>query len=349
MNLKSSVANLVKSLDWHPQRCLTFENMILALIDQNNLQHHALGHFLIKIVGNSKATLERIRRFFKDQSIDYEAFAKNIVLKVFSTIPAMDLILDRTNWKFGKKNINYLVLAASIGKLTFPLFWTLLEHGGSSDASSRMELMEKFGRTFGFAKIRSFIADREFIGQHWLEYLYEHKIPFYIRIKDNRLIEWEQYSKRPLKAFFEHLTGEQERTLHTQINQLNLSVVGKKIKGELLVVCSNTTNMDQILMTYRKRWCIETCFRNMKKRGFNLERTHMSDIGRLNKLMAIVAVAILFSTLVGTNEQCPYKRTVNSPLYSIFTSGLRLLKDKLEELDIGRYCLLVSILLKSEG
>lgn len=349
MNLKSSLTNLAKSLDWHPQRCITFANMVLALIDQNNLQHHALGHFLIKIVGTSKATLERIRRLFKNQPIDYEAFAKNIVLNVFHSIPAMDLIVDRTNWKFGKNNINYLVLAASIGKITFPLFWTLLEHGGSSDAAARIELMEKFNRTFGFNKIRSFTADREFIGQHWFEYLYHHKIPFYIRIKDNRLIEWDQYSKRRLKACFEHLTDQQEGTLHTQINKLDLLVVGKKVKGELLVVCSNLTNRDKVLMTYRRRWSIETCFRNMKKRGFNLENTHMCDLTRLNKLMAVVAVAMLFSALVGINEQCPYKKTVNSPLYSIFTSGLRLLKNNLEELDIGQYCLFASILLKSEG
>jgi hypothetical protein len=272
-----------------------------------------------------------------------------MVENVFGTIPCMDIIIDRTNWQLGKKNINYLVLAARIGKITFPLFWSLLEHAGCSDASARIELLEKFNKTFGFKKIRSFIADREFIGQDWLDYLYYHQIPFFIRIKDNRLIELVQGKKKPLKVLFSHLRDQEEHSLSTQLNKLGLVIVGKKIQGEYLIVCSNTLNVDQVLTTYRKRWCIETCFRNMKRKGFNLENTQMSDILRLEKRMAIVAVAILFSTLVGINEQAAYKKTVNSPLYSIFTRGLRLLKVKLWELDLGPYCLFATMLLKSEG
>lgn len=247
-----------------------------------------------------------------------------------------------------KKNINYLVLAARVGSLTFPLFWKLLEHSGCSDASARIELMDMFRKTFGFDKIRSFTADREFIGQDWFDYLYNHHIPFYIRLKDNRLIEGDKGSKKSLKDFFKDIEEEKEAVLHTQINKLDLLVVCKKVRGELLVVCSNQKNATNVLQTYRRRWSIETCFRNMKTKGFNLENTHMSELLRLSKLMAVVAVAILFSTLVGLGQECPYKKTVMAPLYSIFTRGLRLLKVKLQELDIGPYWLLASMLVKSE-
>ena len=80
----------------------------------------------------------------------------------------------------------------------------------------------------------------------------------------------------------------------------------------------------------------------MKSKGFNLEASHMTDLSRLMKLMAIVAVAILFSSLVGMQEQCPYKRSVHAPLYSIFTRGLLLLKAQLWELDISPYCMLAA-------
>src|ERR1700761_525001 len=141
MHLKSSVTNLVKSLNWHPSRCLTFSSMLLTLIGQNNLQHHALARFLNHTLTSLKSNLERIRRFFQKQSIDYQAFARNMLVYVFGIIPSMVIIIDRTNWKFGKKNINYLVLAVRIAKLTFPLFWSLLEHRGCSDARARIELM----------------------------------------------------------------------------------------------------------------------------------------------------------------------------------------------------------------
>lgn len=103
MNLKSLLTNLTKNLDWHPHRCITFSSMVLSLIDQNNVQHHGLSHFLNHNIASLKSRLERIRRFFQKQDIDYEAFAKNMVFQVFHTIPSMHIIMDRTNWQFGKK------------------------------------------------------------------------------------------------------------------------------------------------------------------------------------------------------------------------------------------------------
>lgn len=178
MNLKSFVITLTQTFGWHPSRCETFTSFVTSLIDQGNAQHHALSHGLSTTKTSTKAKLERVRRFFAKQLFDYESFAKNLILHVFKTIPQMDLIMDRTNWKFGKSDINYLVLTARIGKITFPLFWSLLEHQGCSDAKPRIELMQMFQRVFGLETIQSFTADREFVGQEWLDYLCQHNIPF---------------------------------------------------------------------------------------------------------------------------------------------------------------------------
>lgn len=173
--------------------------------------------------------------------------------------------------------------------------------------------------------------------------------PFFVRLKDNRLIEWGKNHKRPLKDFFEHLPPGDERVLYAKINELNLLVVGKKIKEEFVVVCSNVQDPPKVLRAYRQRWSVETCFRNMKTQGFNLENTHMTLMPRLNKLMAIMAVAIRVSSLSGLMQHCPYKKTVNAPLYSLFTKGLRFLKHSLFVTDVGAYFLLCLALLKSEG
>lgn len=177
MNLKSFVTILTQTFKWHPSRCDTFASFVMSLIDQGNVQHHALTKCL-STKANLKARLERVRRFFAYQECDYELFAKNLVLHVFKHIPKMDVIMDRTNWKFGKHDVNYLVLAARVGKITFPLFWSMLDHQGCSDAKARIALLQLFHKVFGHEVIKSFTADREFVGQEWLEYLCQHRIPF---------------------------------------------------------------------------------------------------------------------------------------------------------------------------
>jgi hypothetical protein len=177
MNFKSLVSTITQSMNWHKERSHTFSSMVIGLIDQKNVQHHAFSKSL-NTEGVVKSKLERIRRFFKGQEIDYEKFALQMVMTIFKKIPNMDLIIDRTNWKFGKQDINYLVLACKVGSITFPLFWSLLNHKGCSDFEQRKALLEKFKKIFGFKCIKSFTADREFIGQEWLSYLCQNSVPF---------------------------------------------------------------------------------------------------------------------------------------------------------------------------
>jgi len=177
MNFKSLVNDITQSLNWHKERCHTFASMVIGLIDQKNVQHHAFSKSL-GTQATVKSKLERIRRFFKGQAIDYDKFAMQLIMMIFKKVPKMDLILDRTNWKFGKQDINYLVLACRVGSITFPLFWSLLDHQGCSDFEQRKLLLEKFKRNFEFSCIKSFTADREFIGQEWLSYLCQNNVPF---------------------------------------------------------------------------------------------------------------------------------------------------------------------------
>jgi len=257
----------------------------------------------------------------------------------------MHLMLDRTNWKFGKQDINYLVLAARVGNITFPLFWSMLDHQGNSDTQARISILNQFKEVFGLDRILSFSADREFIGKDWLSYLCNNKIPFFIRVKDNQLANFGA-SKKPLKDFFTYLKTDESRALYNMMDDSRIFIAGKKIKDEYLVICSNVQDKDRVLKTYKQRWGIERLFRNMKTQGFNLENTHMKDLERLSKLMTVVAIAILCVSIVGITQECAYKKTVRAPLYSYFTRGLREIKTELLFFDFTE---LLKTLQKSEG
>ena len=343
MTLKSLLEKITKKLKFHNSRSETFQGMVLSLIDQGNVQHHALSKMMPE--GSLKSKLERIRRFLKAQEIDQICFGKAVISTLWQATPQMHLILDRTNWKFGTRDINYLVLAVRIRETVFPLFWSMIDHQGNSDAKTRIDLLNQFKEAFGFDRILSFSADREFIGKEWISYLLNHKVPFYIRIKDNQMANFGK-TKKPLKDFFSHLNQEETRCLYGMMHDPRIFVVGKKIKNEFLVICSNVQDQNKVLRFYKKRWNIERLFLNMKTNGFNLENTHMKKLTRLSKLMAIVALAIVLSSIVGILVKCAYKKTLQAPLYACFTRGLRYLKTQLLLFDFTN---LLKIIQKSEG
>ena len=55
------------------------------------------------------------------------------------------LSIDRSNWKFGRKNINILMLSLCHGGMGIPILWTVLkDKRGNSSIEERIELLERF-------------------------------------------------------------------------------------------------------------------------------------------------------------------------------------------------------------
>ena len=77
-----------------------------------------------------------------------------------------------------------------------------------------------------------------------------------------------------------------------------------------------------MLELYKLRWGIEQLFSHLKKRGFNLEDTHMTDTKKIEKLFALVSLAFLFSYAWGCELRSIRKQTSSMKRKSHFRLGL---------------------------
>jgi len=101
------------------------------------------------------------------------------------------LALDRTDWQIGKTEVNFLVLAVVTRRFRVLLVWSVIEGRGCPDTGMRIALMKRYLAHFPAATIRLLLADREFVGAEWMEFLCENNVPFAIRIRDNLRIATE--------------------------------------------------------------------------------------------------------------------------------------------------------------
>ena len=85
---------------------------------------------------------------------------------------------------FGKFLRNFLWFVF-VYCVAFPLMFTMLDKRGNSNSQERIELINRFIRLFGRQVIESVVADREFVGEKWLEFLNQNKIRYYIHIRNN--------------------------------------------------------------------------------------------------------------------------------------------------------------------
>jgi len=199
-----------------------------------------------------------------------------------------------------------------------------LDKAGNSNTAERLDLLEVFNDVFGFHRIKSLMADREFIGKKWFKTLNENKITYFIRIKENTLLPWGKDNPIQVKKLFLHLKWGQNRLVLKEMYEHSVYFAGTLSKtGELVIVMTNQDlKASQILTKYRERWSIEELFRKLKTSGFHWENTHMKKSERLVSLLIILGFGLLIAYLMGQNDNIPWKKTLGCPLYSVFKQGL---------------------------
>ena len=254
---------------------------------------------------NPDSSLRRIQRFIANYSFDADLIAR----LVFSLLPKQEkliLSIDRTNWKFGQTNINIFMLGIVYKGVAFPLLFTMLDKQGNSNSQERIKLVNRFIKLFGKDVIESIVADREFVGHKWLTFLNLNQIRYYIRIRNNFKVELPHKNKETKAWHLFNAYKINEFVYYNKIVRVNgelcylsgCKLKPKKGKPEFLVIIS-FNKPENALQDYKQRWQIEMCFKAMKSSGFDIEKTHLQDIQRIEKLVLLIMIAFVWSYKVG--------------------------------------------------
>ena len=191
---------LTQYFNLHKARSDCFAQLIIAMITVKTVNFTHLATALMT-EAFPESCCKRIQRFFRFLKLDPLAVA-SMVIQVFDLKNRkLSLALDRTNWKFGKLDINILMLTVAYKGIGLPLMWSCLPKRGNSNTGERINLIKQVLLLIGPENIECLLGDREFVGAQWIEWLSEQNIPFLFRIRNNSLLE----GVLPVTAFFRRL------------------------------------------------------------------------------------------------------------------------------------------------
>jgi hypothetical protein len=294
-------AALAEHLNWHGARLGFLAHFLLALIKVRSVN---LAELATGFGGKAQVAshYKRLQRFFRSFTLDYNVLARLLIRLVPVGEGPWYLTLDRTNWQFGKADLNLLVLGIAYQGIALPLFWTVLDKAGNSNTAERVALLQRFIDVFGVNRIAALLADREFIGEDWFTWLQQQRIPFHLRIKRDTLIPnaWNKLMRAdrllgslPSNQVY-HLPGRRPVWgCFVHLSALCLE------DGELLIIASSGAPQNQAIDAYARRWEIETLFGCLKSRGFNFEDTHLVDPQRIAKMLGLLALAFAWTYQTG--------------------------------------------------
>jgi len=308
-DIRSLEQTLAENLPWHKARIKFVAAFLLALIAVKNVN---LVEIASAFAGNAKqeSNYKRLQRFFRFFELPYSDLA-HFVVRLLGVAGPWELLMDRTNWKFGTLDINILMLGIVHQGTAYPIVWLMLPKAGNSHTDERVTLLEIFIDLFGKEQIKCLIGDREFVGKQWLRWLRQQGIDFRMRIHENYLVAngrgrlvpaWRLFAQTRVNT---PLVIGEARRMWGEDWYFAGCYIGN---GEYLIIVTPELS-ETAVEDYARRWGIETLFAALKTRGFCFEQTHLSDPDRLSKLVALLALAFCWCHKIGEwlNEQKPLK------------------------------------------
>lgn len=237
-----------------------------------------------KINGTSKkeAKYAQFIRLFKIANLDkiISGISLLIIYLLFPTHTTIHLVMDRTNWKFGNRHINVLVLGFLFhnNSVFIPLVWVDLgekRKRGNSNYQDRKSLIDKFLNLVGHNASRFVLmADREFLGTDFWAYLKDKGLHFVIRIRQFTYLELcsqcFNLTKKEVVVWIQQEVAKNGKLvfdLPWGCHQLGANVYRvvvvknsqkhSKKGNEYLFLLTNLKNEVEILAYYAFRWKIE--------------------------------------------------------------------------------------------
>jgi hypothetical protein len=294
----TKLANILQQqLGWHATRTQFAAAFVLALLRLRTVNFPSLALCLnphAKRASNER----RLQRFFAGFKLDSDTFAKLL----FTLTPAsgpLVVTLDRTHWQVGRVDVNVLLFAIAHRGVAFPTVWKLLGKPGNSNQAERKALLERLLKVIAQSRIKAVVADREFIGEGWFETLEQAGVPFVIRIRKNAKVTSRGRTKSA-GAWPERLAVGVVVSRRRRVKVYGHKLFLTSLRGneDDVIILSNRA-FPEALAIYSERWAIEPLIQNLKRRGFDIEATRLRDDARLERLLALLALAFVFAYRVG--------------------------------------------------
>lgn len=284
-------------------------------------------------------------RFFKIHKIEQFILGIQTLLVDLSDIDLTHIIVDRTNWKRGIKNINLLTIGGLRSGVFLPLFWLQLNKQGNSNFEDRKQLIERFISLLKKKCVDTtsmvLLADREFIGSDWFKYLVEKELHFVIRLKAKMYFDLQTYEgikRTSLKQFNKHVERFGIYAIPMKLNDNSYSFVIIKNpkydpKEPYIYFISDLKDAKAIAEHYLKRWKIECAFKHLKTNGFNIESANLKNDVKIELLMAVVVFAYVVAVKEGILKMktIKMKKYSNGKTYlstSVFRTGYTILQSR---------------------
>jgi hypothetical protein len=272
-----------------------------------------------------RITLERLATLFP-QPILFESRRRN--LQRFLSLPQMtpealwfpiakqwikqyiprgqtlQIVLDRTQWL----GHNLMMVSLVYQNRAIPLYWVWLDKQGQSSLYEQQKVLRP---VFRLLKKRRFIllGDREFHSIELAAWCLQKRVTFVFRLPKSTTVQPQTGDGFSRLNDLPQTPGTPEQYLQIQVTQKrgfgkhNLVIYQKRVYAqsttpEVWYLLTNLIDINQVLIQYDFRFCIEPGFKDLKSGGYHIEDCHAQP-HRFSALLVLMTIAYSIASIRG--------------------------------------------------
>ncbi len=196
-----------------PRNLWTLCAMIALLLKGTPLHLYSLARALPG-KGTVESRAQKLRRWISHPKISPAMFVGSLITLLAPALVQMGyitLIIDRTDWKKRGVHLNILFCSLAFFGRSFPVYWTLLPHGGCSTLAQQKALLDPvLAAIHAHPRLaslpRKLCADREFGSPLLADWLNEQwQCQFALRLKRSIIVSRTDLPPTSLRTFFAHM------------------------------------------------------------------------------------------------------------------------------------------------
>ena len=304
-------------------------------------QHVSLGKITDNQEGkiHSLSQVKKNERWLDNGLIDAETFFTPLIIKILHGIILQEkqlvFVIDGS---IVGRGCQTLMLSVLWKKKAIPVVWKTVQapkgHFPESDHLQLLKLLEDILKTLPNVRcVMLMLGDGEYDGSKWIQQLQNMNFEYVLRTaKDTLLTNQEQeiFQPKKLEVGKESFLYIPDCKLSSQV-KTHFVLWHERTFKDPVCLLTNQEIGQMAIGYYRKRFKIETLFKDFKSEDFNLHKSKMTDPERLNRLIIVCALAYLW--LIGMGAAIFTKKSWIKKVYKVqkdtqnlFTHGKRLYK-----------------------
>ena len=255
-------------------------------------------------------------RFLANPHVHIQEVMKPFLSSILDQISKQQLIfiIDQTHVS---STLEVLMISLKVSQRAIPLVWRVRKTQGNIGFEDQKDLLESLRSYLPEDAEVVLMGDRFFATANLIAYLRQIKWDYRLRVKGNLIVGYQTIETKAENLEKLGLTFVENATLTGIHEQTNIAVVHEDGHENAWIIAMAKKPNSYKALDYGMRWGIEAMFSDFKTRGFGLEDSQMRYPDRLERLILIMAIAMIWAVLSGMwhldHLPLPYEKRLNKP------------------------------------